>query len=215
MKITRSMFDAEAIELRVEDDKNTMFGTVVKYEKLSNPLPQLMGVREKVRKGAFTRTIKKNEVVAVWNHNTDMVLGNTRAGTLRLTETSTGLEFEIDLPDTQYGKDAAISVKRGDVRSVSFGFRKIKDEWDESDEKNIVRTLIDVDLIEISPTPSVIAAYPSSKVNMRSVKEDYEDYSEEKRAVAEEAQRVKDEEQAIINNLKLKQQRVAELEKDF
>jgi len=215
MKITNSIFDAEKIELRTVDDKNTMYGTVVKFDKLSKVIPQLGGVFEKVRKGAFTRTIKNDEIVAVWNHNMDKVLGNTRAGTLRLAETDSGLDFEVDLPNTSWGNDAAESVKRGDVRGMSFWFRKIKDEWDESDNKRIIRTLIDVDLIEISPTPSNIAAYASSKANMRSVKDDYEDYSEERRSTEEAEQRIEEEKQAIINNLKLKYQRLKELEKDF
>lgn len=208
MKITSSIFDAEDIELRTVDDKDTMFGTVVKFDKLSKPLPQIGGVMERIKKGAFTRTIKNDEIVAVWNHNMDKVLGNTKAGTLRLIETNSGLDFEIDLPDTSWGKDAATSVKRGDVRGMSFWFRKIKDEWDESNLNKVIRTLIEVDLVEISPTPMNIAAYSSSKANMRTVKDDYEDYSEEQRNTEMENQKV-------INGLKLKNQRITELEKEI
>ena len=62
MKITNSFYGTENIELRAVDDKNTMFGTVVAFDSLSVIIPGL-GVREKVQKGAFTRTIKEHETV--------------------------------------------------------------------------------------------------------------------------------------------------------
>jgi len=209
MKITNSIFDAE-IELRADGDKKTLHGYAAKFESLSVPL---YGFREKIRKGAFTESIKKNNVRALWNHNPDMVLGSTKNGTLQLEEDDKGLRFEVELPDTQAGRDAAVSVSRRDVDGMSFAFEAKKQEWDEKDEKNVIRTLIEVDVKEISPT--AFPAYPSTRVVARCVKDDYEDYSEEKRNADEAAQKLEEETQTIINNLKLKQQRIAELEKDF
>lgn len=171
MTLTRSYFDCEAIEIRNEGDKKTLRGYAAVFDKLSKPL---YGFIEKVKRGAFKESIKDGNVHALWNHNTDLVLGSTKNKTLRLEEDERGLKFELDLPDTQWGKDAAISVSRGDVEGMSFAFNVRKQEWDETNIKNIVRTLIDVELHEISPT--AFPAYLQTKVVARSVKEDYEDH---------------------------------------
>ena len=197
MKITRSLFQCEGLELRDDGEgkKKTLSGYAAKFEKLSEPL---YGFKEKIRRGAFSESLKSNNIRALWNHNTDWVLGNTKTGTLRLKEDDTGLKFEIDLPDTTVGRDAGVSVSRGDVDGMSFAFETRKQEWDEKNPNNVVRTLIDVDLKEISPT--AFPAYPQTKVTARSVKDDYEDHSEEIKAEEEK----ENQRQIEINQLELR-----------
>jgi len=173
--ITRAFFEAEDIETRAsEEGKTIVSGYAAKFETLSVPL---YGFREKIRAGAFKNSLAKRDVKAFWNHNYDLVLGSTKAGTLKLEEDDKGLRFDLELPDTQAGKDAGVSIKRKDVTGVSFGFKVLRQEWDEKDPKNVVRTLIEVDLREISPTP--FPAYPSTSVKARSAVDDYEDYKNE------------------------------------
>jgi len=202
MKITRSMFDAE-IELRTEGEKRTLVGYAAKFDKLSVPL---WGFREKIKKGAFTESLKKTNVRALWNHNTDMVLGSTGNGTLQLEEDETGLRFELELPDTQVGRDAGVSVDRRDVDGMSFAFEVRKQEWDETDKENVVRTLLEVDVKEVSPT--AFPAYPSTKVTARSIKDDYEDFSTEKQSEEEKRQ-------LTINEFELKQHYLTILEREM
>jgi uncharacterized protein len=104
-------------------------------------------------------------------------LGRTKNGTLRLYEDDIGLRFELDLADTTLGDDAFKTIKRGDVDGVSFGFRMRKQEWDESDPDNVVRTIMQADLFEISPVG--FPAYPDSQVAARS-DDPYKTYLEEK-----------------------------------
>jgi hypothetical protein len=62
--------------------------------------------REKIAPGAFKRTLASDrDVVAVYNHNNDMLLGRKSAGTLTLAEDSRGLRFSCDLPDTSIARD--------------------------------------------------------------------------------------------------------------
>jgi HK97 family phage prohead protease len=174
--LTRSCFELTDIETRADDaGKTTIAGYAARFESLSVSFGGWF--KEKIRAGAFTESLKKNNVRALWNHNMDLVLGSTKAKTLRLKEDDKGLRFELDLPDTQAGKDAAISIKRGDVDGMSFGFRVLKQEWDEKDPKNVIRTLVDVDLREISPT--AFPAYPATSVKVRSVEDDYDEYRKE------------------------------------
>lgn len=165
MKIEKRSFNLTEVEVRNEDDKPKITGYAAEFEKLSHPL---WGFREKIRKGTFQRSISdpNANIKALWNHNTDFVLGSTRNGSLKLWEDDRGLKFELEPPNTQWGKDALESIRRGDVDGVSFGFAVKTDEWDETEEGTI-RTLIDVDLYEISPTP--FPAYPQTSVSARSI----------------------------------------------
>jgi HK97 family phage prohead protease len=171
--LNRSCFELTDLEVRLDDNGATksITGYAARFESLSVPM---YGFREKIRAGAFKNSLSKNNVIALWNHNSDLVLGSTKAGTLQLQEDDIGLRFDLDLPETQAGKDAGVIIKRKDVEGMSFGFRVLRQEWDEKDPKNIIRTLVEVDLREISITP--FPAYPSTSVKTRSVQDDYEEY---------------------------------------
>jgi HK97 family phage prohead protease len=177
--LTRTCFNIEDVEVREENGKTTIAGYAAMFEKLSVPIYDF---REKIRAGAFLSSLSKNNVRALWNHNSDYVLGSTKAGTLTLSEDTKGLRFELAPPDTTAGRDAVVSIKRGDVDGMSFGFRVLKQEWDEKDPKNIIRTLVEVDLREVSPT--AFPAYPDTKVKVRTVADDYQEYSERQKELA-------------------------------
>jgi hypothetical protein len=98
------------------------------------------------------------------NHDTSRVLGTTRAKTLRLAEDSKGLHVEADLPETTYGRDLSISMQRGDVDSMSFGFSVPKggDSWNEDGSR---RTLREVRLHEVSVV--TFPAYEATSAQVR------------------------------------------------
>jgi uncharacterized protein len=149
-----------------EDGTKTVAGYVVKFNKRSHLI--LGEFYEKVRRGAFAKSLRENTIKALWNHRSDYVLGSTKNGTLRLEEDDTGLRFELDLPNNTWGNDVYESIQRGDTDGVSFGFVVRNDMWEYiKDEDVYERTLLDVDLIEISPTP--FPAYPDSEVGKRSM----------------------------------------------
>ncbi|BAU28966.1 prohead peptidase [Aneurinibacillus soli] len=183
-KFEQRTFTLSNIEVRMEGEAGapTVSGDVVMFEQLSVPL---WGFREKVRKGAFDKSLRKSIIKALWNHNSDLVLGSTKNRTLRLWEDDMALRFELDLPNTTWGKDAAESIRRGDVDGVSFGFEVVKDEWDYDDPSDVIRTLIEVNLYEISPTP--FPAYPDSSVDMRSAKRTFERFTASRDAENQEA----------------------------
>lgn len=160
---------ADTIEVRSgeeESDSLGLAGYVVKFNQRSH---LIWGeFYERVAKGAFLRSLQENTIKALWNHRSDFVLGSTKNGTLRLYEDNTGLRFEVDLPNNTWGKDAYESVQRGDVDGMSFGFRVRKDAWQYlKDEDVYERTLLEVDLFEVSPTP--FPAYPDSEASQRNL----------------------------------------------
>jgi uncharacterized protein len=50
------------------------------------------------------------------------VLARTRSGTLRLAEDSKGLAFDLDVPNTSFGRDVLELAERGDIGGASFAF---------------------------------------------------------------------------------------------
>lgn len=126
----------------------------------------MWGFRERLAAGAFAEGLANgDDVRALWNHNTDFVLGRTKNRTLNLTEDATGLAFELEPPDTQLARDLVASVARGDVDQMSFGFVVLEDQWDLDADEQMIRTIRKVKLYEISPV--TFPAYNATSVGLR------------------------------------------------
>jgi uncharacterized protein len=150
------------MEVRSEGDGMTFVGYGAVFDSPSQPLPFV----ERIAPGAFTRTLaSRNNVKLFHNHNTDHVLGTTRAGTLRLTEDNRGLKVEADLPPTTMGNDLSILLKRGDIDSMSFGFHVPPggDEWSSNGNE---RTLKAIALHEVS----IVSGFPAYEGTSASVR---------------------------------------------
>lgn len=157
------------IETRADGEGRMLTGEAVPYNSLSGDLG---GFREQFSPGAFSRTLQDSpDVRALWNHNAGQVLGRTRSGTLRLDDGGEGLRFENDVPDTQAGRDAVTSIERGDVTGMSFSFRVRPggQSFDESEDGQIIRTVTDAELFEISPV--TFPAYESTRVDARALRQ--------------------------------------------
>jgi HK97 family phage prohead protease len=136
---------------------------IIPYDSKSVPI---WGVTEIIDRTAFNKTLKDNkEVRALWNHNDSFILGNTKSGTLELNDSEDGLICRCELPNTSYANDLYEIVLRGDVKTMSFGFRPIK--WVDS-ENGKLRTLKEIQLDEVS-FGVIYAAYPdtTSKTYLR------------------------------------------------
>jgi HK97 family phage prohead protease len=159
-----------ATELRTIDGgngKRKIEGYAAVFNEMSEDIG---GFQEKIADGAFSSTIQNDDIMALWNHNADYPLGRNKAGTLTLEEDNKGLRFVIDPPDTQYSRDLIVSIDRGDVDQMSFGFRTIKDHWEMNGDK-VVRTLIEVKLYDVSPV--TYPAYPQTSAAVRSKLEEF------------------------------------------
>ena len=158
-----------SVEVReTPDGQKTITGYAAVFNSLSEDLG---GFRERIAPGAFAKSLGETPVVALWSHRTDMVLGNTKSGTLTLEEDERGLLFKLAPSNTTWGKDATESVARGDVSGASFGFRVEKESWTgpdgEQGASGNIRTLEQIDLFEISPV--AFPAYPDTAIAVRSL----------------------------------------------
>lgn len=153
-----------ARELRADEGER---GPMISgYAAVFNALSlDLGGFVERIQPGAFAASLVEDDQRALWNHNADLILGRRKAGTLELEEDETGLRFVINPPDTQAGRDALASLKRGDVDQMSFSFYVQEDGW-EKDGGQIVRTLKKVKVMEVSPV--TFPAYPQTSAFVRS-----------------------------------------------
>ena len=124
--------------------------------------------REQIAPRAFRKSIKESDVRALFNHDTNIVLGRNKAGTLRLSEDEDGLAYEIDLPDTQAARDLWTSIDRGDISQSSFAFETIKETREAADPDTTELPLITIreaKLYDVSPV--VFPAYEDTDVSAR------------------------------------------------
>jgi len=154
-------------------DMPVIRGYAAVFDQWSQPLG---GFREIIRPGAFSRTLAQPPLglAALYNHNSDYVLGRVDNGTLRLQEDDHGLHFEIQPPATQWARDLLESIRRRDVREASFSFSPVKEQWGEGvidGQRTTTRELLDVTLYEVSPV--AFPAYTGTETNTRSL--DYRD----------------------------------------
>ena len=148
--------------LRADTSKFQLSGIAASYNTLS---ANLGGFREKIAPGAFSRSLKGGaDVRCLFNHQSDKILGRTKSGTLVLSDSREGLRYTCQLDRTNSDHANIFSaVKRGDITQNSFAFTVPAggDTWEDSDGTDgvfAIRTLRDVDLLDVSPC--TYPAYP-------------------------------------------------------
>ena len=163
MKQERRTLHSEFRVEQREDGKKLIRG----HAAVFNSETDLGWFRERIAPGAFTESIGKDDVRALFNHDENFILGRNTAGTLTMREDERGLYVEIDPPDTQVGRDLVTSIERGDISQMSFGFQTIKDSWEtEENAAKDLRTLEKVKLWDVSPV--TFPAYQETDVAVRS-----------------------------------------------
>jgi len=163
MKQERRTLHSEFRVEQREDGKKLIRG----HAAVFNSETDLGWFRERIAPGAFSESIGKDDVRALFNHDENFILGRNKAGTLTMREDERGLYVEIDPPDTQVGRDLVTSIERGDISQMSFGFQTIKDSWEtEENAAKDLRTLEKVKLWDVSPV--TFPAYQETDVAVRS-----------------------------------------------
>ena len=76
-------------------------------------------VYERIDADAFTRALKEShDVRALFNHDSNHILGRVSSGTLRLSVDNTGLRYSVTLPAS--AANVAEAMQRGDLTGSSF-----------------------------------------------------------------------------------------------
>lgn len=121
-------------ELKAEGDSPKIRGVASVFNQLSEDLG---GFRETIDPASFGSLINTCDVFALINHDANLVLGRNKSGTLRLSEDNTGLNFEVDPPNTTYANDLLAVMARGDMDKCSFAFRVADEYWEKVDGEDI------------------------------------------------------------------------------
>ncbi len=172
-------FTSVPVEIRAGSDKLSIGGYAAKFDRMSQ---NLGGFVERIAPGFFNKSRGDGwpGVMARYNHDDNMLLGTSGAGTLRLGLDEIGLEYTIDLPASR--SDVFELVQRGDVRQSSFAFIAFEDEWTTSDQGFPLRTLVSGRLMDVAPVNT--PAYEDTSVGLRSLAAKFDAPIEEVRALA-------------------------------
>lgn len=123
------------------------------------------GASESIAPGAFDETIS-DDIRALTNHDTTLVLGRTTVSTLELKIDSRGLWGRIRInPNDSDAMNTFARVKRGDVSQCSIGFEILSEETDFGPDGSIHWTIQNVKLYEVSVC--TFPAYEETNVSAR------------------------------------------------
>ena len=123
------------------------------------------GATESIAPGAFANTLG-NDVRALIDHETRLVLGRNKAGTLELREDAHGLWGKIRInPNDTDALNLYNRVQRGDVGQCSFGFRIVRETTEIHEDGSVHWTIEEVELYEVSVV--TFPAYEDTAVKAR------------------------------------------------
>lgn len=162
IKQTRS-FQSDLITRDVEDTEEKV---IEGYFAVFNSETELWpGAYEEIDSAAFNNTLN-NDIRALINHDTGLVLGRNKSGTLELKIDDTGLwgKIRINENDTD-AMNLFERVKRGDVDQCSFGFNILSEETDFRDDGTVKWSIKEADLHEVSVV--TFPAYEETGVQAR------------------------------------------------
>lgn len=99
---------------------------------------------EVVRTGAFGKTLAENPQVQLLLNHGGLAMAYTKAGSLRLSEDSTGLHMEADVNAKRSDVgDMLAALDEGSVDEMSFAFRVTRQQWSPDYDQ---RDILEVDL---------------------------------------------------------------------
>lgn len=128
------------------------------------------GMSESIAPGAFDGA-EAEDIRALTNHDTTLVLGRTTAGTLRLKQDDHGLFGDITInPNDGDAMNTHARVARGDVSQCSIGFDIVDEETELRADGSTHWTIRKVKLYEVSVC--TFPAYAETNIQARTADRD-------------------------------------------
>lgn len=165
----RSLAAPATVELEARDEapeSPVIRGHAAVFDRKSFDLG---GFYEIVARGAFRKALDAGRAAdcrCLFNHDPNLVLASVHNNTLDLREDPQGLHYYANPADTSWARDVRELVRRGDIYQSSFAFTVARDRWEETEDGEIVRTVLEVhDLYDVSPV--TYPAYPQTDVSGR------------------------------------------------
>jgi uncharacterized protein len=170
----------------MKQERRTFTGTVIARTE-GEGMPKVIGgiaavinsvtdlgyFEEVIEQGAFDNALSKEyDIRCLFNHEAELILGRTTAGTCSVFVNGDGnLEYTW-IPDYENPTHMSVvrSIMRGDITQSSFAFTIKEQSWSESEKygsmgKRSIRTI--EDLFDVSPV--TYPAYADTEADARSV----------------------------------------------
>lgn len=119
---------------------------------------------ERIKAGAFSRTIRENQILCLRGHDASKAIGRTPE-TLSLSEGAEGLTSEIRLVYSPLSREVLSDVRSKIAKGLYIAFVPLSELWT-TKAGTVVRELLEVDLQEISVVDR--PAYPQTTIGERS-----------------------------------------------
>ncbi len=162
-------FSTACLDIRADDAAKTKkiigYASVFYNNDKANQYQIYDKFVERIMPGAFTDAIKNDDVRALFNHDANIILGRSTAGTLIMKEDSRGLFYEIpfDENDDDHVKMMR-KIQKKEITGSSFSFRVMDEEMKKEDGINI-RTIKKVSLFDVGPV--TFPAYKATDASSR------------------------------------------------
>jgi HK97 family phage prohead protease len=167
MKLERRVVTGDIEVRQLDDGRRQYSGYAIRFGEPSENLGGFIEYAD------ADMEISGADVRHLINHDPNLVLGRTASGTTRIERDEFGTRALTDLPDTSYARDLEVSIERGDVSQMSFGFRVVPrldgtpgDSWDFT-TKPATRHLRAIEMFDVSTV--TFPAYPSTTAEVRSL----------------------------------------------
>lgn len=166
--VERRYASTEGLELRNADTGQAM---LIGYALRFGSTYDMGWFTEEISRSALDNA-DLTDVRILFNHDPNQILGRTSANTARVGIDSTGLWYEVDLPNSPNGENARVAVERGDVSQSSWGFmlnrgqNSSPDQWEIRNGKEH-RTITDVKKV-LDASPVTFPANPDTSIAKRS-----------------------------------------------
>ena len=166
------MYFNTSFKTRSEGEDKYIEGYFIRFNEETELWP---GAFEEVSPNCIDESLKNNDIRALFNHDTGIVLGRTSNNTLELKKDDIGLFGRVKInPNDKQAMDILARIERGDINACSFGFNIIDEEIQNRDDGTVKFILKKIDLHEVSPV--TFPAYPTTSIQAR--KEDYRNYQQ-------------------------------------
>lgn len=119
------------VELRESNNEKFFEG----YAAMFNSVADLGWFTEELAPGAFDG-VMNDDVRGLFNHDPDVVLGRTKAGTMQVMKDERGMKYKIkyNAADPDHVR-VMEKIKRGDVSQSSFAFAIADETWERRNGK--------------------------------------------------------------------------------
>ena len=163
------------IEIRGEGDDRKITGYAAVFYREGDPDTEYWitdDIVERIDRSAFDQVVGRDDVLAVFNHNDDNLLGRSSANTLKLRIDDVGLRYEIRFDENDPDHVRVQSkINRGDLSGSSFAFFDPVSEWNDNvryagRDGVSIRNITDVgNLYDVGPVS--FPAYKGTSAGMR------------------------------------------------